>query len=248
MSLLKVENIVKRFGTNTVLNGVSFNVEKGDVKVIIGPSGTGKSTMLRCINMLNPPEEGQIFLQDKDLTAKHINLSLERQKIGMVFQHFALFKHLKALDNVALGLRKVRKMSKNQAYEKAEQELSRVGLFEHRFKFPAELSGGQQQRVGIARALAMDPLLMLFDEPTSALDPELIGEVLTVMQKLAKEGMTMICVTHEMGFAKSVASEIIFMEGGKILEQSEPAIMFKQPKHERTRIFLNKISELYGEH
>jgi len=247
MSLVKVENVKKSFGKHTVLDGVSFNIEKGEVIVIIGPSGTGKSTLLRCINMLNPPDAGKIWLQDVELTHPKTNIHLQRQKIGMVFQHFALFKHLKAIDNVALGLYKVKGMNKKDAYDKAMIDLKKVGLHDHAEKYPAQLSGGQQQRVGIARALAMDPLLMLFDEPTSALDPELIGEVLQVMQNLAKEGMTMVCVTHEMGFAKSVANEIIFMEHGHILESGTPQKMFSNPENERTRSFLHKIAELYGE-
>lgn len=246
-TLVRVENIRKSFGKNTVLDGVSFEIRKGSVKVIIGPSGTGKSTLLRCINMLAPPDSGKIWLQDTELTAKGTNLNQMRQKIGMVFQHFALFKHLKAIDNVALGLLRVKKLDHDTAYKKAMADLDKVGLAEHADKYPAQLSGGQQQRVGIARALAMDPLVMLFDEPTSALDPELIGEVLQVMQTLAKEGMTMVCVTHEMGFAKSVADEIIFMEAGHILEAAPPQEMFSNPKNERTRSFLHKIAELYGE-
>lgn len=245
MSLLEVRNLTKKFGNNTVLDKVSFNVEKGDVKVIIGPSGTGKSTMLRCINMINPPNSGNIILNGVDLTQKGVDLHLMRQKIGMVFQHFALFKHLRAIDNVTLGLIKVKKMSPKEAYDKAMFEMERVGLVEHKDKFPAELSGGQQQRVGIARALAMDPLLMLFDEPTSALDPELIGDVLAVMKNLAKNGMTMVCVTHEMGFAKSVSNEIIFMEKGHIIEKGSPDKIFNHPENERTQSFLHKISELY---
>ncbi|MCX8057812.1 MAG: amino acid ABC transporter ATP-binding protein [Spirochaetes bacterium] len=245
--MLEVKDIKKRFGHNVILDGVSFSVEKGEVKVIIGPSGTGKSTLLRCINMLNPPDSGEIYIEGVNITSHKVDLHKIRRKIGMVFQHFALFKHLKAIDNVALGLIKVLKMPKKEAYEKAMFELARVGLADHKDKYPAELSGGQQQRVGIARALAMDPILMLFDEPTSALDPELIGEVLQVMQKLAMEGMTMICVTHEMGFAKNVANEIIFMEKGKIVESGSPKEMFTNPKNERTKSFLNKISELYGE-
>lgn len=247
MPLVRVENISKSFGKNKVLDNISFDIEPGAVKVIIGPSGTGKSTLLRCINMLAPPDSGKIWLQDTELTAKGTKLNLMRQKMGMVFQHFALFKHLRAIDNVALGLHKVKKLSRSEAYAQAKQNLAKVGMQDHSDKYPAQLSGGQQQRVGIARALAMDPLLMLFDEPTSALDPELIGEVLTVMQKLATEGMTMICVTHEMGFAKSVASEIIFMEGGHILEAAAPNELFYNPKNERTKSFLHKISELYGD-
>lgn len=245
--LLRVENLKKSFGKNVVLDGVSFNMNKRDVKVVIGPSGTGKSTMLRCINMINPPDAGDIYLQNNNITSKKINIHEIRQKIGMVFQHFALFKHLPAIDNVSLGLRKVKKMSKKKAHEKAIYELDRVGLADHKDKYPAELSGGQKQRVGIARALAMDPLLMLFDEPTSALDPELIGDVLEVMQDLAKNGMTMLCVTHEMGFAKSVANEIIFMESGHIIEKGDPKQMFNNPQNERTQSFLHKIAELYGE-
>jgi len=247
MPLLRVEQVRKSFGKNTVLDGVSFSMEKGEVKVIIGPSGTGKSTLLRCINMLAPPDSGHIWLENTEVTNPRTDLQQIRQKIGMVFQHFALFKHLRALDNVALGLIKVKGLPKAQAQAKAMNYLAKVGLDKHADKYPAQLSGGQQQRVGIARALAMDPLLMLFDEPTSALDPELIGEVLQVMQNLAKEGMTMLCVTHEMGFAKSVAHEIIFMENGHILEANTPQQMFSNPQNERTRSFLHKIAELYGE-
>ncbi|MFN3410689.1 MAG: amino acid ABC transporter ATP-binding protein [Exilispira sp.] len=247
-NLLIVENIEKSFGNQKILNGVSFQLNKGDVKVIVGPSGTGKSTLLRCINLLNPPDKGKIYLQNVEITSlPHSKIPSIRQKIGMVFQHFALFNHLSAIDNVALGLIKVKKINKADAYKKALNELSRVGLADHKDKYPAQLSGGQKQRVGIARALAMDPLLILFDEPTSALDPELIGEVLQVMQNLAKDGMTMICVTHEMGFAKSVANEVIFMEKGKIIEQGPPVQLFSSATHPRTREFLSKISELYGE-
>lgn len=247
MPLIRIENISKSFGKHKVLDGISFDIEPGAVKVIIGPSGTGKSTLLRCINMLAPPDSGKIWLNETELTSKHTNLISVRQKIGMVFQHFALFKHLRAIDNVALGLHRVKKMSRSEAYDIAKLNLAKVGMQDHADKYPAQLSGGQQQRVGIARALAMDPLLMLFDEPTSALDPELIGEVLMVMQKLALDGMTMVCVTHEMGFAKSVANEIIFMEGGHILEASPPADMFNNPRHDRTKSFLHKINELYGD-
>ncbi len=245
--LLVVENVVKKYGHQTVLDGISINMNKGDVKVLIGPSGTGKSTLLRCINMLNPPDQGKVFLEGIELTNPKTNIFQARQKIGMVFQHFALFNHLTALENVCLGLLKVKKINKSDAIKKAEYELGRVGLIDHKDKFPAQLSGGQKQRVGIARALAMDPLIMLFDEPTSALDPELIGEVLEVMKKLVFDGMTMIMVTHEMGFAKSVATEIIFMEKGHIIEQAPPDEIYYRPKNERTKEFLGKISELYGE-
>lgn len=247
MPLVRIENITKSFGKHRVLDGVTFSIEAGAVKVIIGPSGTGKSTLLRCINMLAPPDSGKIWLNDVELTDKKTNLNLMRQKIGMVFQHFALFKHLRAIDNVALGLLRVKGLNRTDAYAVARKNLLKVGMQDHGDKYPAQLSGGQQQRIGIARALAMDPLLMLFDEPTSALDPELIGEVLMVMQNLAKDGMTMVCVTHEMGFAKSVANEIIFMEGGHILESAPPQVMFNNPQNERTRSFLHKIAELYGE-
>jgi len=247
MSLIRLENIIKRFGKNTVLDGVSFEINKGDVIVLIGPSGTGKSTLLRCVNMLAPPDEGKIFVNDKEITHHKANITEVRQQIGMVFQHFALFNHLTALDNVMLGLLKVKKLSKEQAKVKAMFELDRVGMGEHIDKYPAQLSGGQKQRVGIARSLAMDPLLILFDEPTSALDPELIGEVLQVMQKLAKDGMTMICVTHEMGFAKAVATEVVFMDKGKIVEKSPPLELFNNPKSQRCRDFLNKIAVLHGE-
>jgi polar amino acid transport system ATP-binding protein len=246
--LLVIENLVKKFGHQTVLDGISLTMNKADVKVLIGPSGTGKSTLLRCINMLNPPDSGRVFLEGVELTHHKTNIFQARQKIGMVFQHFALFNHLSAIENVALGLIKVKKLNRSDAIKKAEYELSRVGLTEHKEKYPAQLSGGQKQRVGIARALAMDPLIMLFDEPTSALDPELIGEVLSVMKQLAHDGMTMIMVTHEMGFARSVATEIIFMEKGHILEQAPPDEIYFHPKNERTKAFLSKISELYGEH
>ena len=246
MSLVRLENIKKHFGKNTVLDGVSFEINKGDVIVLIGPSGTGKSTLLRCINMLAPPDDGKIFLNEQEITHHKADLYAVRQQIGMVFQHFALFNHLTAVENVMLGLLKVKKMDKKAAREKAMFELNRVGLGDHIDKFPAQLSGGQKQRVGIARSLAMDPLLMLFDEPTSALDPELIGEVLQVMQQLAKEGMTMICVTHEMGFAKAVATEVVFMDKGKIVEKDTPKELFTNPKSQRCKDFLNKIAVLHA--
>ncbi|HNR24863.1 MAG TPA: amino acid ABC transporter ATP-binding protein [Candidatus Bipolaricaulis anaerobius] len=247
MPLLRVEDLHKRYGTEEVLRGVSLTVVKGETKVVIGPSGTGKSTLLRCINRLTEPDRGRVWLGDNEITGKGTNLNRIRSQIGFVFQDFNLFTHLTALDNVRLGPLRVKGMGKKEATERAMAELTRVGLADKASAYPAELSGGQQQRVSIARALAMDPQLILFDEPTSALDPELIGEVLGVMVKLAEEGMTMIVVTHEMGFARSVADEIVFMEHGVIVEQGPPEKMFRSPEVARTGDFLRKISELYGD-
>jgi len=230
-----------------VLAGVSFGMNKGETKVIIGPSGTGKSTLLRCINCLTPPDQGRVWLEEEEITHTKTNINKIRAQIGFVFQSFNLFSHLTALGNVRLGPMKVKGMKKGDATRLAREELDRVGLADKADAYPAELSGGQQQRVSIARALAMFPKLILFDEPTSALDPELIGEVLEVMVSLAKEGMTMLAVTHEMGFARAVADEIIFMENGVIVEQGSPTQMFTRSKHQRTAEFLNKINELYGE-
>ncbi len=244
--LLRVEDLHKRYGKEEVLRGVSFSLEKGETKVIIGPSGTGKSTLLRCINRLTEPDRGRVFLEDVEITSPRVNINKIRAQIGFVFQDFNLFTHLTALDNVRLGLMRVKGLSKKEATERAMRELARVGLADKAKAYPAELSGGQQQRVSIARALAMDPKLILFDEPTSALDPELIGEVLSVMVELAQSGMTMLVVTHEMGFARSVADEIIFMEKGVIVEQGPPEQLFKSPKHPRTVEFLRRITELYG--
>lgn len=244
--VLKIENLHKRFGENEVLKGISLSLKQGDTKVVIGPSGTGKSTMLNNINMLVPPDKGHIYLEGIDVTTTPDICDI-RQKIGFVFQDFGLFDHLTAKGNITVGLTKVKKMKKKEAEELALFELDRVGLKEFANSYPAQLSGGQKQRVGIARALAMQPKLILFDEPTSALDPELIGEVLTVMRNLAQEGMTMLVVTHEMGFAKSVSDEIIFMENGKIVEQGPPEQLFNNPREERTKQFLFKLTELYGE-
>lgn len=246
-TLLEVEDIHKRYGKEEVLRGVSFKVEKGETKVIIGPSGTGKSTLLRCINRLTLPDKGRVWLDGVEVSHPKTNINKVRAEIGFVFQDFNLFTHLTALDNVRLGLLKVKRLDKKKATEIALAELARVGLAEKAKAYPAELSGGQQQRVSIARALAMDPKVILFDEPTSALDPELIGEVLEVMIELAREGMTMVVVSHEMGFARSVADEIIFMEGGVIVEQGPPAQLFTNPRQRRTGEFLRKITELYGE-
>ncbi len=247
MSLLEVENIHKRYDKEEVLKGVSFALERGETKVVIGPSGTGKSTLLRCINRLTPPDQGRVWLDGTEVTDARADINRLRTQIGFVFQSFNLFSHLTALANVRIGPIRVKRMKKEAATRLAMEELERVGLREKAGAYPAQLSGGQQQRVSIARALVMSPKLILFDEPTSALDPELIGEVLHVMIDLAKSGMTMLVVTHEMGFARSVADEIIFMEHGVIVEQGEPQQMFCAPRHPRTGEFLNKISELYGE-
>lgn len=244
--LLRVVNVKKSFGDKVVLDGVSFTLNKGETKVIIGPSGTGKSTLLKSINRLVVPDEGEIWLEETEII-RCKNINAVRQKIGYVFQDFGLFHHLTALENVMIGLTKVKKMPKKEAVEKARYELNRVGLSGIEDLYPAQLSGGQKQRVAIARALAMEPKLMLFDEPTSALDPELIGEVLAVMKELAESKMTMLVVTHEMGFARSVSDEIIFIEKGKIVEQTPPEKMFRDPEHQRTREFLFKLKDLYGE-
>ena len=244
--ILTIKNLTKTYGQNVIFQHLDLTVNEGDTIVIIGPSGTGKSTLLRCVNLLTRPNEGQIWLDDLEITAKGTDEDKVRQHIGMVFQNFLLFNHLTALGNVKLGLTRVKHMSDEAATEKAMRELSRVGLADRANHYPGQLSGGQQQRVGIARALAMDPRVMLFDEPTSALDPELIGEVLEVMRKLALDGMTMLVVTHEMGFAREVADRIVFMEKGFIVEEGSPDEMFNHPKFDRTREFLWKITELYG--
>ena len=245
--ILRVENIHKNYGKEKVLEDISFEVKRGETKVIIGPSGTGKSTLLRCINQLTTPDSGRVWLDGIEVTNSVADINQVRQSIGMVFQDFNLFSHLSALDNVRLGLIKVKKIEKRAASQEAMRQLARVGLQDKAASYPAELSGGQQQRVSIARALAMGPKLMLFDEPTSALDPELIGEVLGVMKDLAKSGMTMLVVSHELGFARSVCDEIIFIEEGVIVEQGSPEVLFGNPQHQRTREFLSKINELYGE-
>jgi len=244
--VLRIEDIHKRYGKEEILKGISFEIKKGETKVIIGPSGSGKSTLLRCINQLTIPDKGRIWLGGEEVTHDKKDINLFRQKMGMVFQDFNLFDHLNASKNIEIGLVRVRKMDKKEAREKAMEELKQVGLEKQADLYPAQLSGGQKQRVSIARALAMDPKVMLFDEPTSALDPELIGEVLEVIKKLAISGMTMVVVTHEMGFARSVANEVIFIEGGKIIDQGAPYKIFTNPDHERTKRFLRKITELYG--
>ncbi|MDD4363240.1 MAG: amino acid ABC transporter ATP-binding protein [Atribacterota bacterium] len=244
--ILKAENIHKKYGELEVLKGISFQVKQGETTVIIGSSGTGKSTLLTCINQLTPPDKGRIWLEDIEITNPDTDINLIRSSIGMVFQHFNLFTHLTVLDNVRIGLLVVKKIAKKEATEISMKKLNEVGLGNKINSYPAELSGGQQQRVSIARALAMDPKLILFDEPTSALDPELIGEVLGVMTKLAEKGMTMVVVSHEMGFARAVANDIIFMENGIIVEEGKPDEMFLNSKNPRTQEFLHKITELYG--
>jgi polar amino acid transport system ATP-binding protein len=245
-NILKVADIHKTYNRNEVLKGISFEVKKGETIVIIGSSGSGKSTLLRCINQLTIPDKGSVWLEGEEVTHHMKDINRFRQKIGMVFQDFNLFDHLSAIGNVEIGLIKVKKMEKKKAREVAMEELRRVGLEKQADQYPAQLSGGQKQRVSIARALAMNPKVMLFDEPTSALDPELIGEVLEVMRDLAMEGMTMVIVTHEMGFARSVANEIIFIEDGKIMDQGTPQKLFNNPDNKRTRQFICKIDELYG--
>ena len=241
--ILRVVDLHKNFGDREVLHGISFNVKKGDTIVFIGPSGTGKSTLLRCINQLTEPDKGRVYIDDDEVTGCGHRISEYRQRIGMVFQNFNLFDHLTAVRNVEIAPIKVRKMKPADARVKAMEELRRVGMQDWADHYPFELSGGQAQRVSIARSLAMDPEVILFDEPTSALDPELTREVLEVMKDLAKSGMTMLVVTHEMGFARSVATEVVFMEGGQIVEQGPPAEIMKNPKHPRTREFIGKIAE-----
>ncbi len=239
--MIQIKNVSKWYGNFRVLYNITETIEKGQTVVICGPSGSGKSTLLRCINGLEPFQEGEIIVDGKSVQDSSINIYELRANIGMVFQHFELYPHMTALENITLAPRKVKKKPKKEAEEHAMELLRRGGISEQAHKYPAELSGGQKQRVAIARALAMEPKVMLFDEPTSALDPEMIKEVLDVMIDLAKEGMTMIVVTHEMTFAREVAHEIIFMDNGKIIERGTNVSFFENPRHERTREFLSKI-------
>lgn len=239
--LIDVSDLHKSFGELQVLKGVSEHISKGEVVSIIGPSGGGKSTFLRCLNLLEVPDSGHIFFEGEDITAKGVNIDLHRQKMGMVFQHFNLFPNMTILKNITLAPVRTGLMTQAEAEEKALQLLRRVGLEEKANAYPNQLSGGQKQRIAIVRALAMNPKVMLFDEPTSALDPEMVGEVLSVMKELAQDGMTMVVVTHEMGFAREVGSRVLFMDQGKILEQGSPEDIFGNPQNPRLQDFLSKV-------
>jgi polar amino acid transport system ATP-binding protein len=241
---IDVRGLHKSFGDNHVLRGIDFHVSRGEVVCVIGPSGSGKSTLLRCVNRLEEASEGSIFIEGEDIRDPDADVDLLRSRIGMVFQSFNLFPHLSVLRNLTIAQRRVRRRSEEEAVEVARRNLARVGLAEKIDAFPAHLSGGQQQRVAIARALSMDPDMMLFDEPTSALDPELVGEVLEVMRDLAREGMTMMIVTHEMGFAREVADRVVFMDAGVVVEEGVPEEVLITPQHERTRRFLKIIDDL----
>jgi len=242
-NIIQAIDVKKHFKGHEIkaLDGVSLNIERGEVVVIIGPSGSGKSTFLRCLNLLEVPTEGQILFNGVDITDKKVNINVHRQKMGMVFQHFNLFPHMTILQNMTLAPIQLLKKSKAEAEEKAMQLLSRVGLADRAQAYPSQLSGGQKQRVAIVRALCMEPEVMLFDEPTSALDPEMVGEVLDVMKELAHEGMTMVVVTHEMGFAKEVGDRVVFMDHGLLVEQNTPAELFSNPQHPRLQDFLSKV-------
>jgi len=240
-SILEVKELRKSFGKLNVLNGIDITIYKGEVVVVIGPSGSGKSTFLRCLNLLEQPTGGNIIFEGTSLIDKKVNIDKHREKIGMVFQHFNLFRNLNVLNNVAIALIQVKKMPRTQALELANKLLERVGLMDKASAFPSQLSGGQKQRVAIARALAMNPDVMLFDEPTSALDPEMVGEVLQVMKELAEGGMTMVVVTHEMGFAREVGDRVILIDGGIIVEENTPIELFTNPQHPRSKDFLSKI-------
>lgn len=239
--MIKVKNLHKKFGKLNVLNGIDAHISPGEVVVVIGPSGSGKSTFLRCLNLLEDVTEGEIYVDDQMINAPKVNINEVRQKMGMVFQQFNLFPHLTIMENITLAPVLLKKMTKEQAEKRGLELLRRVNLEEKASAYPAQLSGGQKQRVAIARALAMNPEIMLFDEPTSALDPEMVGEVLDVMKDLAKSGMTMVIVTHEMGFAREVATRVLFVDQGVIMESGTPEEVFNQPKNERTKLFLSKV-------
>ena len=239
--MIKVKNLHKSFGKLNVLNGIDEHIKPGEVVVVIGPSGSGKSTFLRCLNLLEKPDKGEIYVDDEFINAPKVDVNKVRQKMGMVFQHFNLFPHLTVMANITLAPVKLKKMTKEQALAKGEELLKIVGLSDKANAYPVQLSGGQKQRIAIARSLAMEPEIMLFDEPTSALDPEMVGEVLDVMKNLAKSGMTMVVVTHEMGFAREVATRVVFMDGGVVLESGTPEEIFDHPQNERTKLFLSKV-------
>lgn len=239
--MIRVKNLHKSFGENEVLKGIDEHIEKGEVVVVIGPSGSGKSTFLRCLNLLEVPTSGEVIFEGNSITDKSTNINKLREKMGMVFQQFNLFPHKSVIDNITLAPIKVKGLKSEEATKKAEELLKMVGLSDKAKAYPASLSGGQKQRIAIARALAMEPDVMLFDEPTSALDPEMVGEVLNVMKKLAQNGMTMVVVTHEMGFAREVGDRILFMDGGKIIEEGTPKEIFENPKNSRTIDFLSKV-------
>ncbi len=239
--MIKVRDLHKKFGELHVLKGITEHIEQGEVVVVIGPSGSGKSTFLRCLNLLEHPTDGEIIFEGNSITDSRNNINKQREKMGMVFQQFNLFPHMTIMQNITLSPIKVKNMTKAQAEKKAMELLKRVGLEDKAYTYPNQLSGGQKQRIAIVRALAMSPDVMLFDEPTSALDPEMVGEVLEVMKNLASEGMTMVVVTHEMGFAKEVGNRVFFMDEGKIVEQGKPKELFENPKHPRTQDFLRKV-------
>ena len=241
MSMISVKNLHKYFGKNHVLNDISEEISQGEKIVIVGPSGSGKSTFLRCLNLLEVPTSGTVIVDGVNITDKKTDINKVREQMGMVFQHFNLFPHLSVMDNLTLAPVKLKKMTKEEAEEQAIALLKRVGLEEKANSYPNQLSGGQKQRIAIVRALAMRPKVMLFDEPTSALDPEMVGEVLDVMKELANEGMTMVVVTHEMGFAREIATRVLIMDEGRIIEQAPPEEFFTNPKHERTKEFLSKV-------
>ena len=242
--MVRLEEVTKSFGDLVVLNGIDLEVDTGEVLVVIGPSGSGKSTLLRCVNLLEPIDSGRIFLEGEQITSKRVDVSAVRQRIGIVFQQFNLFPHLRAIDNVTLAARRVKHVRRKEAEERAHELLASVGLEEKARQYPHQLSGGQQQRVAIARALMMDPHVMLFDEITSALDPELVGEVLVVMRDLAQSGMTMLVVTHEMQFAREVGDRLIFMDDGKIVEEGRPEDVLDRPRQERTKRFLRRSLQM----
>ena len=239
--MIDVKNLHKSFGNHEVLKGVNEHIEKGEKVVVIGPSGSGKSTFLRCMNLLEEPTGGEIIFEGQNITAKDTDINLVRRRMGMVFQQFNLFPHLTVRENIKLAPVKLKVMTDEEADKRALELLARVGLPDKADSYPAQLSGGQQQRIAIARALAMNPDVMLFDEPTSALDPEMVGEVLEIMKELADDGMTMVVVTHEMGFAREVATRVLFMDGGNIVEQNEPNEFFANPQHPRLKDFLSKV-------